>query len=134
MFSAIADSKLFPDPRIGFCGINPHAGEGGKIGKEDLEILSPIIKKFNNEKQKLFGPFPADSVFTEEWKNRFSLIFACYHDQGLIPFKALVGKSGVNLTIGLPFIRVSPDHGPAFEIAGKNIANPESFLSCLKFC
>ncbi len=133
LFSAIKDSKLFPNPIIGFCGINPHAGEGGKIGDEEIKILKPIIKKYTNEKRKLEGPFSADSMFTEEWKNRFTLIFSCYHDQGLIPFKALVGKSGVNLTIGLPFIRVSPDHGPAFEIAGKNLANPESLLNCLKY-
>lgn len=133
LFSAIQNSKLFPFPKIGICGINPHAGEDGKIGFEEKSILSPVIKKFSKESFLLQGPFSADSVFTEEWKGKFDLILACYHDQGLAPFKALVGKKGINLTIGLPFIRVSPDHGPAYDIAGKNLADPTSLLKCLEF-
>jgi len=133
LFSAIQKSRFFLNPKIGFCGINPHAGEGGKIGREEDTILSPIIKKFSRKNFLLQGPFSADSVFTEEWKGRFDLIIACYHDQGLAPFKALVGKKGINLTIGLPFTRVSPDHGPAFEIAGKMGADPSSLHNCLEF-
>jgi 4-hydroxythreonine-4-phosphate dehydrogenase len=133
LFSAIQNSKLFLSPKIGFCGINPHAGEDGKIGIEEKSILSPVIKQFSKESFLLQGPFSADSIFTEEWKGKFDLIIACYHDQGLTPFKALVGKKGINLTIGLPFIRVSPDHGPAYDIAGKNLADPTSLEKCLDF-
>jgi 4-hydroxythreonine-4-phosphate dehydrogenase len=133
LFSAIQKSKFFPNPKIGFCGINPHAGEGGKIGREEGVILSPILKRYSRKKFLLQGPFSADSIFTEEWKGRFDLILACYHDQGLAPFKALVGKKGINLTIGLPFTRVSPDHGPAFEIAGKMVADPSSLKNCIEF-
>lgn len=133
LFSAIQKSNFFPNPKIGFCGINPHAGEGGKIGREEDTILSPILKKYSIKNFLLQGPFSADSIFTEEWKGRFDLIVACYHDQGLAPFKALVGKKGINLTIGLPFTRVSPDHGPAFEIAGKKVADPSSLHNCLEF-
>ncbi len=133
LFSAIQNSKLFPHPKIGFCGINPHAGEDGKIGSEEKSLLIPVIKKFSNESFLLQGPFSADSIFTEEWKGKFDLILACYHDQGLAPFKALVGKKGINLTIGLPFTRVSPDHGPAYDIAGKNLADPTSLIKCLDF-
>lgn len=132
LFKTLGEHSLFHDARIGMCGVNPHAGEGGKIGTEDLKILSPIVKKYSKW-HKLSGPYPADSMFTEEWKEKFDLILACYHDQGLAPFKGLVGKKGINLTIGLPFQRVSPDHGPAYEIAGKGIASPESLVECIRF-
>lgn len=132
LFSILGSSPQFQNSRIGLCGINPHAGEGGKIGNEDRDILSPVVRKYSN-RFKLGGPFPADSMFTEEWKGKFDLILACYHDQGLAPFKGLVGKKGINLTLGLPFKRVSPDHGPAYEIAGKYLASPESLLECIRY-
>lgn len=132
LFLSIQNSGLFTKPRIGICGINPHAGENGKIGSEEEEILKPIVKLFRKKGWNLSSPISADSIFHKEVREKFDIIFANYHDQGLIPFKMTVGKKGINLTLGLDFIRVSPDHGTAFDIAGKGIADPESFRQCLK--
>lgn len=118
--------------KIGLCGFNPHAGENGKIGSEEKEILFPFINKLKKAGFDISDPISADSLFIPEISSKFGMILACYHDQGLIPFKSLVGKKGVNMTLGLDFIRVSPDHGPAFDIAGKNLASAESFVECLK--
>ncbi|EMJ56911.1 PdxA family dehydrogenase [Leptospira interrogans] len=116
---------------IVFLGLNPHAGEGGKIGKEEVEILEPMIQFLKKKGLKVEGPLSADSMFGESSRKKFGLHIACYHDQGLIPFKMWEGKRGVNLTLGLPFIRVSPDHGTAFDIAGKGLADSTSFVECL---
>ncbi|ASP42726.1 4-hydroxythreonine-4-phosphate dehydrogenase [Leptospira interrogans] len=116
---------------IVFLGLNPHAGEGGKIGKEEVEILEPIIQFLKKNGLKVEGPLSADSMFGESSRKNFGLHIACYHDQGLIPLKMWEGKWGVNLTLGLPFIRVSPDHGTAFDIAGKGLADSTSFVECL---
>jgi 4-hydroxythreonine-4-phosphate dehydrogenase len=132
LFLAIEKSGLFTKPKIGFCGLNPHAGEGGKIGREEVEFILPLIKKFQKKGWDIDGPISADSIFTKELISNYDLIFSCYHDQGLIPFKSIAGKKGVNITLGLPFIRVSPDHGTAFDIAGKGIASPESLLECFR--
>ncbi len=117
---------------IGVCGLNPHAGENGKIGTEEKKILLPMIKKIEASGIKISEPISADSIFIPEISKKFGIIFACYHDQGLIPFKSIIGKRGINMTLGLDFYRVSPDHGPAFDIAGKNLCNPDSFIECLK--
>lgn len=131
--SAIRSCKILENPKIGICGFNPHAGENGKIGNEESEILMPIIKQLRDSGFTVSDPISADSIFQKELRNKFNLILSCYHDQGLIPFKMLEGKNGVNLTLGLDFIRVSPDHGTAFEIAGKGIAENTSFLECFNY-
>ncbi len=116
---------------IALCGVNPHAGEGGLLGSEEKEILEGVIKKCQKEGLKVKGPFPADTVFYWALKGRFDLVIAMYHDQGLAPFKLLHFEDGVNITLGLPIIRTSPAHGTAYDIAGKGIADPKSFLSAL---
>ncbi len=120
------------DAAIALCGVNPHAGEGGLLGSEEKEILEKVVAKCHQEGLKVKGPFPADTVFYWALKGRFGLVIAMYHDQGLAPFKLLHFQDGVNITLGLPIIRTSPAHGTAYDIAGKGIADPESFLSALK--
>ena len=121
----------FTKPRIAILGLNPHAGENGLLGSEDQEIILPVIDWWKNKGYLVFGPFPADGFFgTKQYKN-FDSILGMYHDQGLIPFKTLAFDEGVNYTAGLSFIRTSPDHGTAYDIAGKNEASPESFRNAL---
>ncbi len=128
----ITKLKEFKNISLGICGLNPHAGENGKMGNEEQTILIPMIKKIRSYGIKISEPIPADSIFIPEISKKYTMILACYHDQGLIPFKSMIGKKGINRTLGMDFIRVSPDHGTAFDIAGKNIASNESFLECLK--
>jgi 4-hydroxythreonine-4-phosphate dehydrogenase len=118
-------------PKIAVLGLNPHAGDNGLLGKEEQEIIIPSIIKINQEKILAFGPFSADSFFTNENLLKYDAILAMYHDQGLIPFKTLTFGEGVNFTAGLNYIRTSPDHGVGYEIAGKNIANEQSFLTSI---
>lgn len=127
---ALRKSKFSKKANLGVLGLNPHAGEGGKIGKEEFTILSQGMEILKKDGWKVEGPIPADSAFLPGSK-KYEILLACYHDQGLIPFKLLEGKKGVNLTLGLDFLRVSPDHGTAFDIAGKGLASPEGLLSCL---
>ena len=119
-------------PAIAVCGLNPHAGEGGTIGKEEITKIIPAIKKCNRNKMNVRGPFAADTLFSPGIADRFDAIVAMYHDQGLTPVKSLYFTKLVNLTIGLPFIRTSPAHGTAFNIAGKNKANPSSMCEAIK--
>jgi len=114
-------------PKIAVLGLNPHAGDGGVIGKEDDAILKPIIKKLFEKGTMVFGPYPADGFFGNGQYEKFDAVIAAYHDQGLIPFKTLSFGNGVNYTAGLNKIRTSPDHGTAYDIAGKGIANHNSF-------
>ncbi len=114
-------------PKIAVLGLNPHAGDGGVIGKEDNEIIKPVIKKMFDKGTLVFGPYPADGFFGSGQYEKFDAVIAAYHDQGLIPFKTLSFGNGVNYTAGLNKIRTSPDHGTAFDIAGKNKANHNSF-------
>ncbi len=114
-------------PKIAVLGINPHSGDNGVIGKEDEEILKPTIKKINESGKLVYGPYAADSFFGSNTYKAFDAIVASYHDQGLIPFKTLSFGKGVNYTAGLTKVRTSPDHGTAFEIAGKNQADSSSF-------
>lgn len=118
-------------PKIGVLGINPHTGDKGIIGKEDDEILRPALKKIYGQGNIVMGPYSADSFFATETHLQFDAVLAIYHDQGLIPFKTLSFGKGVNYTAGLSHIRTSPDHGTAFEIAGKGIANESSFKEAL---
>ncbi len=120
------------DPKIAVLGINPHGGDGGVIGREEIDLLQPVIRKLNSSDLNLHGPFAADGFFGKSLQNGFDAVFAMYHDQGLIPFKALTFGRGVNVTAGLPIIRTSPDHGTAFDIAGKNKADAGSFTAAYR--
>ncbi len=114
-------------PKIALLGLNPHAGDKGVIGLEEQEIIIPAIRQAFDEGILAFGPFPADGFFGSSSFNNFDGILTMYHDQGLIPFKTLSFKSGVNYTAGLPVVRTSPAHGTAFDLAGKNLAHPDAF-------
>jgi 4-phospho-D-threonate 3-dehydrogenase / 4-phospho-D-erythronate 3-dehydrogenase len=125
-YSLIQDFSI-NKPKIAVLGLNPHAGDGGVIGKEDEEIIKPTIKKLFEKGTLVFGPFPADGFFGSNQYEKYDAVIATYHDQGLIPFKTLSFGNGVNYTAGLDKIRTSPDHGTAYDIAGKGIADHNSF-------
>ena len=114
-------------PDIAVLGLNPHAGDGGIIGTEEQEIITPAIEKAKHDGMSVSGPFPADGFFGNRKYQNFDAVLAMYHDQGLIPFKTIAFGGGVNFTAGLPIVRTSPDHGTAFDIAGQNKAEPSSF-------
>lgn len=118
-------------PRIAVLGLNPHAGENGLLGKEEEEIIAPVVKEAQEEWILCAGPFAADGFFGSGRFKEFDAILAMYHDQGLIPFKTLAMDMGVNFTAGLPIVRTSPDHGTAYDIAGKNEASDESFRQAI---
>ena len=118
-------------PKVALLGLNPHAGENGLLGKEEKDIILPIIEEFRCKEHLVYGAFPADGFFGAKEHEKFDGILAMYHDQGLIPFKTLAFNEGVNFTAGLPIVRTSPDHGTAYGIAGKNIANENSFRNAL---
>jgi 4-hydroxythreonine-4-phosphate dehydrogenase len=131
MASSLKQDFLIVRPKIALLGINPHAGDDGKFGNEETEFLKPILENNIHADYILAGPYSADAFFAQ---GRYKMVDAClamYHDQGLIPFKTLAGFGGVNYTAGLPFVRTSPDHGPAFDIAGRGQAIPDSFLSAI---
>lgn len=118
--------------KIAICGLNPHAGENGVIGNEEELFINPVINQYKHLNNiKIIGPLPSDSLFYKAINEKYDMIVALYHDQGLIPFKLLHFNDGVNVTLGLPFIRTSPDHGTAFDIAGKNIADPKSMINAI---
>ncbi|MEW6026807.1 MAG: 4-hydroxythreonine-4-phosphate dehydrogenase PdxA [Planctomycetota bacterium] len=119
-------------PRIAVCGLNPHSGEGRAFGNEESRIVEPAIKLANEKKINCSGPFPADSIFHRAIKGEFDAVVALYHDQGLIPIKTMAFNKAVQVTLGLPFIRTSPAHGAAYDIAGKGIANPASMIEAIK--
>jgi 4-hydroxythreonine-4-phosphate dehydrogenase len=120
-------------PRIAVAGLNPHAGEGGLFGREDIDIIAPAVAQARAEGIDAVGPLPGDTVFMHARKGRFDIVVAQYHDQGLIPVKLLGVEDGVNITVGLPFVRTSPDHGTAFDIAGQGIADPASLKTALTY-
>ena len=119
-------------PRIAVAGLNPHAGEGGKMGTEELDWITPLLNDLDIESTTITGPHPADTLFHAAARARYDAAIAMYHDQALIPIKTLDFDSGVNVTLGLPFIRTSPDHGTALDIAGQNLAAPTSLIKALK--
>jgi 4-hydroxythreonine-4-phosphate dehydrogenase len=121
-------------PRIAVLGLNPHAGDEGLIGKEEETIIQPAIREAKNNNMLVVGPYSADAFFARRHHQKFDAVLAMYHDQGLIPFKALASGEGVNYTAGLPAIRTSPDHGVAFDIAGKDKADPSSFMTAIFEC
>ncbi len=119
-------------PRIAIAGLNPHAGEGGAMGQEELEWIAPLIEQLQSPEMTLTGPHPADTLFHAAARTRYDAAICMYHDQALIPIKTLDFDRGVNVTLGLPFIRTSPDHGTAFDIAGTGQANPSSMIEAVK--
>lgn len=119
-------------PRLAVSGLNPHAGEGGAMGEEDERIVRPAIETLREEAIDVIGPLPADTMFHESARAAYDAALCMYHDQALIPVKTLAFDDTVNVTLGLPFIRTSPDHGTAFDIAGKGVARPDSLIAALK--
>lgn len=119
-------------PRVAVCGLNPHAGEAGSIGREDEEIIGPAIRDLGREGFSVSGPYSADTLFHEAARKTYDVVIAMYHDQALIPLKTIAFDDGVNTTLGLPFVRTSPDHGTAFSIAAKGSASATSLLRSLK--
>jgi 4-hydroxythreonine-4-phosphate dehydrogenase len=119
-------------PHIAVCGLNPHAGEGGLFGREEIREIIPAIKKAQAMHIAATGPHPADSLFHKAARGEVDIVLAMYHDQGLAPFKAVAFESGVNITVGLPIIRTSPDHGTAYDIAWKGIASPASMTAAIE--
>lgn len=126
--SALADlgDEARPDRPIAVCGLNPHAGEGGTFGDEELTVIGPAIEVARSEGLAVVGPLAADTVFHRACANEFAGVVAMYHDQGLGPLKTVAFERGINMTVGLPFVRTSPDHGTAFDIAGRGVADPGS--------
>lgn len=119
-------------PRLAIAGLNPHAGEGGAMGREEIETIAPAVAELRAEGLEVAGPLPADTMFHPAARARYDVALTMYHDQGLIPAKTLAFDTGVNVTLGLPFVRTSPDHGTAFDIAGKGLANPTSLIEALR--
>jgi 4-hydroxythreonine-4-phosphate dehydrogenase len=119
-------------PRVAICGLNPHAGENGRMGREEIEIIAPAIKALRAEGIDATGPHPADTLFAPHLRDTYDVAIAMYHDQALVPLKALDFDQGVNVTLGLPIVRTSPDHGTAFGIAGKGIANPGAMIAAIR--
>ena len=128
--SLIKDFKILK-PKIAVLGLNPHCGDNGLIGKEEQEQITPAINKANENNILTFGPFPADGFFGSKSYLQYDAVLAMYHDQGLIPFKTIAQGNGVNFTAGLPIIRTSPDHGTAYDIAGKNKASADSMRNAI---
>ncbi|MBU4590892.1 MAG: 4-hydroxythreonine-4-phosphate dehydrogenase PdxA [Candidatus Omnitrophica bacterium] len=129
---ALREDFRIKKPRICVCGLNPHCGENGLMGDEEKRIVGPIVAGLRSRIQGLEGPLPADVAFYMAHKARFDAVVAMYHDQGLGPFKMIAFEDGVNVTLGLPFVRTSPDHGTAYDIAGKGIANPASMKAAIR--
>lgn len=119
-------------PKIGLCALNPHAGEGGLFGKEEKNIIAPAAKEARRKKIDLVGPIPSDSVFAKAYRGEFDAVLCLYHDQGLIPLKMIERDESVNITLGLPFVRTSPAHGTAYDIAYQNKARSDSFYFAVK--
>ena len=119
-------------PRLAICGLNPHAGEKGRMGREEIEIIAPAIAALQADGIDATGPHPADALFAAHARPTYDVAIAMYHDQALIPLKALDFDQGVNVTLGLPIVRTSPDHGTAFDIAGKGIADPGAMIAAIR--
>ena len=121
-----------PRARVAVCGLNPHAGEGGKIGTEEITTVTPAVEAMRARGFDVLGPLAADTLFHYAYRGDYDAVVAMYHDQGLAPLKMIAFDSGVNWTLGLPFIRTSPDHGTAYDIAGQGVANPSSMIAALR--
>ena len=119
-------------PRLAIAALNPHAGESGRMGREEIDIIAPAIEQLRAEGIDATGPHPADTLFAPRARAKYDVAIAMYHDQALIPLKALDFDQGVNVTLGLPIVRTSPDHGTAFDIAGKGIADPGAMIAAIR--
>jgi len=122
----------FPNPKIAVAAINPHAGEGGMFGSEDMNVLEPAVRACAAKGIRVSGPHSADSLYYRAHTGEFDVVIAPYHDQGLIPVKLIAHGDSTNVTLGLPYVRTSPDHGTAFQIAGKNLADPAGMISAIR--
>lgn len=129
--SLLVDFNI-PAPRLAVAALNPHAGEGGLFGNEEEKIITPSIAKAQKQSIDIHGPFPPDTIFQKAVQGEFDAVICMYHDQGLIPFKLLHFKDGVNITLGLPIVRTSVDHGTAYDIAGKGVADPASLFAAIE--
>lgn len=129
--NSLIEDFAITNPKIAVLGLNPHAGDKGLMGNEEQEAIIPAIEEARNENIMALGPYPADGLFGSDDYTKFDAVLAMYHDQGLLPFKALVFSRGVNYTAGLPVVRTSPAHGTAYDLAGKNKATPESFRQAM---
>jgi 4-hydroxythreonine-4-phosphate dehydrogenase len=121
-----------PRQRVAVCGLNPHAGEGGELGDEELRVIGPAVLAMQRRQLDVVGPLSADALFHHAYQGGYDAVVAMYHDQGLAPLKMVAFETGVNWTLGLPFIRTSPDHGTAYDIAGQGIANPSSMIAAIR--
>jgi len=131
MLKSLTQDFGIAKPKIAVLGLNPHAGEDGLLGTEEQDIILPVVKEFKERGELVFGPYPSDGFFGMMHQKKFDGVLAMYHDQGLIPFKTVSFDNGVNFTAGLPIIRTSPDHGTAYNIAGKNAANEGSMRTAI---
>jgi 4-hydroxythreonine-4-phosphate dehydrogenase len=121
-----------PRQRVAVCGLNPHAGEGGEFGREEIDLIKPAVEAMRRQGLDVIGPLPADTLFYYAYRGDYDAVVAMYHDQGLGPLKMVAFNQGVNWTLGLPFIRTSPDHGTAYDIAGQGKANPSSMRAAIR--
>ena len=130
--TALKQDFAITQPRLAIAGLNPHAGEGGAMGSEETTIIEPALLRLRNMGIDVSGPYPPDTLFTERTRQTYDAALCMYHDQALIPIKTLDFDGGVNITLGLPFVRTSPDHGTAFNIAGRGLANERSMITAIK--
>jgi 4-hydroxythreonine-4-phosphate dehydrogenase len=128
----LQDRFCLARPRLAVAGLNPHAGENATLGTEDRDIVAPAIAQLQTEGLAVTGPWPADTLFHAEARRTYDAALAMYHDQALVPIKTIAFDDAVNVTLGLSFVRTSPDHGTAFDIAGKGIARPQSLIAALR--
>jgi len=129
---ALIERFAIAAPRIAVAGLNPHAGEGGKMGREEIDTILPAIAALRARGRDVTGPLPADTMFHPRARARYDAAVAMYHDQALVPLKTIAFDEGVNVTLGLPYVRTSPDHGTAFDIAGRGLADPTSMIAALR--
>ncbi|MFI4987475.1 MAG: 4-hydroxythreonine-4-phosphate dehydrogenase PdxA [Alphaproteobacteria bacterium] len=129
--AALAESFGIAVPTLAVAGLNPHAGEAGGLGREEIETIAPAVEELRAAGIRVLGPLPADTLFHPRARARYDAVLCMYHDQALIPLKTIDFEHGVNVTLGLPFVRTSPDHGTAFDIAGKGVASPASLIAAL---
>jgi 4-hydroxythreonine-4-phosphate dehydrogenase len=132
VLGSLARDFAISNPRLAIAGLNPHAGESGKIGREDGEIVAPAADQLRARGHRVLGPLPADTMFHEAARAQYDAALCMYHDQALIPLKTLAFWEGVNVTLGLPIVRTSPDHGTAFDIAGRGMADPRSMIAAIR--
>lgn len=129
---ALTEDFGIKQPQLAVAALNPHAGEGGALGREEIEIIGPAIETLKREEIAIMGPAPADTLFHERARQTYDAAICMYHDQALIPLKTIDFRSGINITLGLPFVRTSPDHGTAFEIAGTGVADESSLVAAIR--